>query len=209
IPRAPTAYDPLRHLDVLRERQQYLLSQQVQAGQLSAQTAQLVASEPIELRPEQPSYLAPHFVDWVLTQLPQRVLDEGGVVRTSLDLSLQQRLERRAAAHQAELAHHNLQQAGVVVLDTGTSEVLAMVGAVDGHAINIVTRRRHPGSALKPFVYASAIEAGDHPASITLDIHDVPSEYRNRHLTQPERGPVRYRDALAGSLNLAAVHVLE
>ena len=75
--------------------------------------------------------------------------------------------------------------------------------------INITTWRRHPGSALKPFVYAQAIEAGDSPATIALDIHDVPSDYRVDRLTQPEHGPVRYRDALASSYNLAAVHTLE
>jgi penicillin-binding protein 1C len=75
--------------------------------------------------------------------------------------------------------------------------------------INITTWRRHPGSALKPFVYALAIEAGDSPATIAYDIRDVPSLYRVDRLTQPERGPVRYREALAGSYNLAAVHTLE
>jgi membrane peptidoglycan carboxypeptidase len=78
-----------------------------------------------------------------------------------------------------------------------------------GGQINITTLRRHPGSSLKPFVYAQAIERGDSPATIAYDIHDVPSAYRVVKLTQPERGPVRYREALAGSYNLAAVHTLE
>jgi penicillin-binding protein 1C len=99
------------------------------------------------------------------------------------------------------------------VLDTGSGEVRAMVGSAGysgpGGQINITTWRRHPGSALKPFVYALAIEAGDSPATIAYDIHDVPSRYRVDKLTQPERGPVRYREALAGSYNLAAVHTLE
>jgi len=115
--------------------------------------------------------------------------------------------------HVASLAHRNLDQAGVLVLDTGSGQVRAMVGsaAYGGAAgqLNITTWRRHPGSALKPFVYALAIEAGDSPASIAYDIHDVPSRYRVDRLTQPERGPVRYREALAGSYNLAAVHTLE
>jgi penicillin-binding protein 1C len=82
-------------------------------------------------------------------------------------------------------------------------------GGAGGGQINITTWRRHPGSALKPFVYAQAIERGDSPATIAYDIHDVPSAYRVVKLTQPERGPVRYREALAGSYNLAAVHTLE
>ena len=62
-------------------------------------------------------------------------------------------------------------KAGVVVLDTASGQVLAMVGSRkygDAHAgqLNIATWRRFPGSALKPFVYAAAIERGDSPASV-------------------------------------------
>ena len=70
------------------------------------------------------------------------------------------------------------------------------------------TLRRHPGSALKPFVYALAIEAGESPATIAADVRDVDSRYRVTKVTQKERGAVRYREALAGSYNLAAVEVL-
>jgi penicillin-binding protein 1C len=160
-----------------------------------------------------PAFRAPHFVDWVVAELPPEVRARGGVVRTSLDLALQEALERRVADHVAGLSRKNLDQAGVVVLDTQTGAVRAMVGSADffevGGQLNIATRRRHPGSALKPFVYALAIEGGDSPASIAYDILDVPSEYRAAKATQPEHGPVRYREALAGSYNLAAVHVLE
>ena len=101
----------------------------------------------------------------------------------------------------------------MVVLDTGSGEVLAMVGspgfAREDGQLNITVRRRHPGSALKPFVYALALEQGDSPASIAYDVHDVPSRYKVKKVTQAEHGPVRYREALAGSYNLAAVHVLE
>ncbi len=209
IPRAPTAYDPLINWDTLRARQLYLLSKLAASGQLPEETAELARTEPIELRPRTPAFEAPHFVDWVISELPQAVVRHGGVVRTSLDLSLQRALEHRVAEHVAELTSVNMKQAGLVVLDTQTSTVRAMVGASGAESVNITTWRRHPGSALKPFVYAAAIEAGDTPSSIALDIHDVPSEYRNRALTQPEHGPVRYREALAGSYNLAAVHVLE
>ncbi len=100
----------------------------------------------------------------------------------------------------------------MVVLDTRTSDVLAMVGSADwaGDAgqINITTRRRHPGSALKPFVYAAAIEAGDHPASIAWDVADATPAYFVAG--EPiEHGPVRYREALASSYNFAAVWTLE
>ena len=71
-----------------------------------------------------------------------------------------------------------------------------MVGSRDygspSGQINIVTRRRHPGSALKPFVYGAAIEQGHAPASIAYDVRDISVEYRD---PGPERGPVAYREA--------------
>ena len=73
--------------------------------------------------------------------------------------------------------------------------------------MNIATALRHPGSTLKPFVYALAIEAGAHPASIADDRFGAVPGYRpNRRMR--ERGPRRFREALAGSFNLAAVDVL-
>jgi penicillin-binding protein 1C len=90
--------------------------------------------------------------------------------------------------------------------------VLAMVGSAawagaDGQ-VNITTRRRHPGSALKPFVYASAIELGASPSSIAYDVREGPAaKYPTR--SDREHGPQRYRMALAGSYNYAAMDVLE
>ncbi len=213
LPRAPTAYDPLRHLDAALARREHVFAQLAEHGLLSQAEIGRARVQALSPRAHRAPRRAPHFVDWVLRELPPSVRAAGGTVTTTLDLGLQERMEAVAAEHVASLAHRNLDQAGVVVLDTGSGEVRAMVGSAayggPNGQINITTWRRHPGSALKPFVYASAIEAGDSPASIAYDIHDVPSAYRVDKLTQPERGPVRYREALAGSYNLAAVHTLE
>jgi penicillin-binding protein 1C len=86
-----------------------------------------------------------------------------------------------------------------------------MVGSsgYESAQLNIITRRRRLGSLLKPFAYGLAIEQGDRPASVALDVGDVPSDYRARDWVGREAGPLSYREALAGSYNLAAVHVLE
>jgi penicillin-binding protein 1C len=80
-------------------------------------------------------------------------------------------------------------------------------GGADAGQVNIATAPRHPGSTLKPFVYALAIEAGAHPASIADDSWDAVPGYRPPPPMR-ERGPHRYREALAGSFNLAAIDVL-
>ena len=213
LPRAPTHYDPLRHLDQALERREHVFALLVAKGLMGADEVARARAQTPTPALHAPPFAAPHFVDWVLQALPDEVRRRGGVVTTSLDLRLQETLERRLIEHVAEWRRRGLDQAGLVVLDTRTGEVLALVGstgfgAFDGQ-VNIVTRLRHPGSALKPFVYALAIEHGDSPASIAYDVKDVPSAYRVLKTTQPERGPVRYREALAGSYNLAAVHVLE
>ena len=135
-----------------------------------------------------------------------------GARRTTLDLPLQRRLERAVAEHLRTRAWADLRQAGVVVVDPASGAVLAMVGSADHGAadagqVNIATAPRHPGSTLKPFVYALAIEAGAHPASIADDRWGAVPGYRP-HRRMRERGPSRYREALAGSFNLAAVDVL-
>lgn len=214
IPRAPSYYDPIDHLARVLRRRRHVFGLLVAQGLLGREEAARARAERIHPKLHEPPGHAPHFVQLVLDTLPADVKRRGGTVRTTLDLGLQQRLERRVAAHLASLRHRRVRQAGMVVLDTATGDVRAMVGSAGAHTpsgqVNITVTRRHPGSTLKPFVYALALERGDHPGTIAYDINDLPgSAYRLLEVTQRERGPVRYREALAGSYNLAAVHTLE
>jgi penicillin-binding protein 1C len=213
LPRAPTQYDPLRHLEEALRRRAHVLEQLEARGLVSAAERRLIETEPVAPVMHAAPNLAPHFVDFAIAQLPANVRADGGVLRTTLDLPLQQRLEHRLRDHVAALDGEGLHQAGALILDTASGEVVALVGSADydGEAgqLDIVDVRRHPGSALKPFVYATAIEQGASPASIAVDAGDVPSDYLVRHPSSSDRGPLRYREALAGSYNLSAVHVLE
>jgi penicillin-binding protein 1C len=208
IPRAPAAYDPLVHLDAALARRDHVLDLLVDRGVIDDATARDARAEKVAPSRHDAVDLAPHFTRWVLDQLPAEVRRAGGTVHTSLDLRLQRVLDHRVSEQVAALRGKGLTQAGVVVLDTETSEVRAMVGSTEDSQINITTRRRHPGSALKPFVYATAIEKGASPSTIAWDVRDTSDDY-----FAPgggvEHGPVRYREALASSYNFAAVGVLD
>jgi len=211
LPRAPSGYDPYRHLDAAMRRRDRVLRMLVARGVISEQRARTAMATQLAIGHHRPPNRAPHFARWIRDQLPPHVRTAGGTVETTLDLELQQLLEVRVREQVAALSRRNLDQAGMVVLDTETTGVRVMIGSVDwngaGGQINITTRRRHPGSALKPFVYAAAIERGDHPATIAWDVRDTHEDYVARSAGE-EHGPVRYREALAGSYNFAAIDVL-
>lgn len=210
IPRAPSGYEPLGHLAAATARRDRVLALLVARGVIAEATARAARATPLAVSRHAASDAAPHFTRWVVAQLPPEIRRAGGVVRTTLDLRLQRVVERRVAERVAELGKRGLEQAGVVMLDTRTSEVRAMVGSTSWlrSQLNLTTRRRHPGSALKPFIYATAIEHGGSPSSIAWDTRDTSDAYFAPS-GGVEHGPVRYRQALASSYNFAAVAVLE
>lgn len=211
IPRAPSAYDPHRHLSAALARRSHVLGLLERRGRLTSAERLAIEAEPLHLAPPRPPvHEAPHFVDWLLRG---RDLAQGGLVRTTLDLDLQHEMERAVAAHLEARAELGLEQAAVVILEPETGAVRAMVGSADyfalsGGQLNLTTTPRHPGSALKPFIYALALTAGDTPATLALDVASLPTRFRPDRLMR-EHGPIRYRESLASSYNWSAVHVLE
>jgi penicillin-binding protein 1C len=211
IPRAPTAYDPVVRLPAALRRRDYVLDMLVRRGVITEETARAARATRLAIARHPARNEAPHFARWIAEQLPADVRAAGGTVHTSLDLRLQRMLAVRVTEQALALRRQNLDQAGLVVLDAQTTEVRAMIGSTGwdrpGGQINITTRRRHPGSALKPFVYATAIERGASPATIAWDVRDTSANYFAP--SGAEHGPVRYREALASSYNFAAIDVVE
>ena len=211
LPRAPRAYDPLIHLDAALARRAHVMDLMADHGLLTAEQRARVEHEPIAFVAPERTPFAAHFVDYVMSELGPS--PAGGTLRTTLDSALQRRLESAVAQHLADRHAFGLAQAGVVVLDPQSGAIRAMVGsadyaAPDGGQNNIVTTLRHPGSALKPFIYAMAIENGASPASRVQDSLTAVAGYHPRKPMR-EHGSSRFREALAGSFNLAAVEVLD
>jgi len=203
-------YDPLVHLDRALARRDHVMRLMAEYGTLAADKRERIAKEPLTFVTPRASRFAAHFVDHVMAKLGPR--STGGTIRTTLDATLQRRLETAVAQHLLDRRDHALVQAGVVVIDPKGGEIRAMVGSAD-HAApedgqnNIVTIPRHPGSALKPFIYAMAIENGASPSSLVADSLAAVDDYHPRKQMR-EHGSARHREALAGSFNLAAVEVL-
>lgn len=218
LPQTPGRLDPHAHFDRAKRRQEWILGRLHARGWLDAAARDRAVREPLRLRPPHREFQAPHFVELLLRLDPTpRQAGSDRVVRTSLDLELNRVATRLLREHLAGLADRNVRNGAVVVLDTQTAEVLALVGSEDyfdprAGQINGAWAARSPGSTLKPFTYLLALERGWTPASV---LPDVPTEFPTptgvfapRNYDRRWLGPVRLRPALANSLNVPAVRLL-
>jgi penicillin-binding protein 1C len=214
LPRNPRRLNPHVAPDAARRRQLTVLDRMRANGQLDATRYERAVAESLNLRPPQRRFRAPHFVEMVLRQLPA---NPDGELRTTLDVRLNDRVEQIIGERLAQLREHNVRNAAAVVIDNATGDVIALVGSEDYFApgtgqVNGAWAQRSAGSALKPFTYLLALERGATPATIVADVRtSFPAAggfYRPENYNRRCYGPVRYRTALASSLNIPAVKVL-
>ncbi|WP_019487466.1 MULTISPECIES: penicillin-binding protein 1C [Kamptonema] len=220
IPNDPNNLNPYYRWQSLKKRQNYVLDRMVKDKYITRSQADRALNEEILLAPkEQGIIAAPHFLFWLSNQLPKQ---HPSHIRTTIDRSLQQFIEAQVQQVVNSLSPHNVHNAAALVIDNHTGEVLAYVGSPDYfNEIEIgrndgVQALRQPGSTLKPFLYELALEKrAIRPNTI---LADVPTYYAipGAKLYNPTNyndetflGPVRVRVALANSLNIPAVRVLE
>jgi penicillin-binding protein 1C len=152
---------------------------------------------------------APHLTDLLL----QRCAG-AETIHSSLDLNVQKSLERSLRHFLAASRGKGIQNAAALLVDSDTMQVRAMVGsadyrnnAIDGQ-VNGTLAKRSPGSTLKPFVYALALDQGlVHPRTILADLPTAFGAYSPENFDGRFIGPVTVQDALIRSRNVPAVKV--
>ncbi|MBS1153536.1 MAG: Multimodular transpeptidase-transglycosylase, partial [Myxococcaceae bacterium] len=142
------------------------------------------------------------------------------IATATLDLDLQKIAARAVRENLRRLHWLNATNSAAVVTDVTTGEILAYVGSADYFdedakgAIDFLQTKRSPGSTLKPFIYALALEKGSHTAASELP--DVPTEfptlsggaYVPENMTHTFLGPMLLRQALGNSRNIPALNLL-
>ena len=236
LPQAPALYNPYTDLEKAKARQEIVLKRMELEGYITSDQRQLAVNEPLILASSPYPMEAPHFVLMVRSQLdqlftPQELTRHGSlIVRTTLDLDWQHLAERAIQKQIEELKHtqdglgHNLNSAALIALNPHTGEILTLVGSPDyqdaanAGAINMALAPRQPGSALKPILYAAALDPSQpQPWTASTSILDVRTSfvthdaqaYTPSNYDLKEHGPVLVREALASSLNIPAVKTLD
>lgn len=214
LPQSPARLNPHAHFERAKRRQEWILHREQEEGFLTASAYSRAKDEQINLQPARGAFRAPHFVDLLLQQGERRE----PVIRTTLDLPLNDFAQHALSEQLDRLKKQNARNGAVVVIENQTGNVLALVGSENYFApedgqVNGAWAPRSAGSTFKPFTYLLALEHGATPASI---VADLPVEFTtptgvfaplnyDRHCY----GPMRYRLALANSLNISAVRVLD
>jgi 1A family penicillin-binding protein len=221
---APSAYSPISGDQERAFRRQKLVLQLMQdQGYITEEQRITAEAEEIEFNPstEAINITAPHFALMIQDQLideygEQEVAGSGFVVKTTLDSEGQQFAQQVVKTQIDRLARNDVTNGSAVVMDPTNGEILALVGSHDwsddtNGKINMAVRPRQPGSSFKPFIYAKALE--DRLITPATQIEDkeitFPGGYKPRNYDNRFRGEVLVRYALANSLNIPAVLVME
>ncbi len=220
IPNAPERLRPDRFPENARKAREKVLNRLLAHRQISEQQWRAALQEPIPTKRYPLPFKAPHLARLLVKGKGRHAgPTTGGRIYTTIDVKVQETARRILReyldASYAGVTSHRLPSTGaVVVMDTQSRQVLAMVGSHDFFdrkalgQINGTLAPRSPGSALKPFVYALAIEQGlIMPETLLFDVPVTYAGYEPVNYDGKYSGYVTARQALARSLNVPAVNL--
>ena len=226
IPNAPERLRPDRFPENARRARAKILNRLLARRQISEEQWREALREPIPTKRHVLPFNAPHLSRMLVKRDRwNRETSADGRIHTTIDAKVQKtasrilneylvgaRLPRRYGI--AGSQSHTASTGAIVVMDTETRHVLAMVGSHDffdqqaSGQVNGTLAPRSPGSTLKPFVYALAIEQGlITPETLLFDVPVNYAGYEPVNYNGTYNGYVPARQALAASLNVPAVNL--
>ena len=219
--KAPSRLAPTDNLSGAQARAAIVVRLMQKQNYLSKAEANFAIIEPATLSAAATARTGGYFADWVMASGPKfftRNTTEDVIISTTLDTDIQTATEQAVRSiFDTKIDEGSRAQVAVVVMGADGA-VRAMIGGRDTRSTGAFNRatqaKRQTGSAFKPFVYATALEAGYTPFDIVRDepiTYNIsgsgawsPSNYNKEFA-----GDVTFTRALADSLNIPAVKVSE
>ena len=160
-------------------------------------------------------FVAPHISTMLLATNDNHGKVVNSEIHSSIDFQLQRTLERQMQRYMAQVGRIGINNAAAMLIDYRTMEVKSVLGSADFFnddiegQVNGTLAKRSPGSALKPFIYALAMDQGlIHPRSILKDTPTHFGAFNPENFDGGFVGPLTATDALIRSRNVPAVALM-
>jgi penicillin-binding protein, 1A family len=226
LPKAPSTYDPTKHLDLSLSRANAVLWRLSSIGWITQEEYETALAETPKVYDDTLTQnRSPYVVDEVIKEVSKKfpnIKTGGYIIETNIDLKVQAMAENALKFGYNEILKRNkdantsILNGAIVVTAPKNGEVLALVGGVDysKSSYNRATQSmRQPGSSFKPFIYQVALDLGYSPMSKAADIARV-FETGSKEAWKPKnygggfQGYITLKDALRQSRNLATINLL-
>ena len=221
LPKAPSAYDPIKHPDAARARARLVLQAMLEQGKISPDQMQKAVKGLDHLQFASSAYMPDTLIGHVFDMAVERAGELVGsghrdlIIRTTIDPRLQK------LAHESLVSvlekygkRKHVSEGALVSLEVKTGFVRALIGGRDYQKSKFnraVQAERQPGSSFKAFVYAAALENGYTPGTVRIDqlttIGTGEEAWTPENYTRTYRGPMTLREALKMSINTVAAQV--
>ena len=213
LPNAPALIHPGRNRKQLLEKRNRLLKKLLKYEIINSENYKLALSEDI---PEQPQAFP--FEAYHVLMKASKDKKDNSVVRTYIDSDIQNKVNQVVKRNHKRLSQQGIMNAGVIVLDTETGNVISYVGnipftnnknATAENHVDMIPAVRSTGSILKPFLFAGMLTSGDIlENALVLDIPTRMGDFVPKNYNMTFDGAVPAKRALARSLNIPAVRML-
>lgn len=211
LPNAPALVHPGRNRDALRNKRDRLLLKLFEEGIIDETDYELALIEPLPDEPLPIPQIAPHLLNYMILN------HKGETTTTTVDASRQKQVNNIVKQHLISLKANEVNNAAVLVMDVETGNVVAYVGNDpeafhNGHGaqVDVITAPRSTGSVMKPFLYAAMLQDGlILPNTLIPDVPTYYGGYSPKNYDEQFNGAVPAYKALARSLNVPAVRMLE
>ena len=217
IPKATSAYDPIRNFEAAWTRAQLVLDRMRVNGMISTLDMSEAVSNPPVIQDISEAYLDDELIGHVFDYAVDRAQELVGsknpdlVIEITIDAQLQQQAKKSVKAILDKSGRsRRVSEAALISADNQTGEIVAMIGGrdyIDSKFNRAIQAKRQPGSSFKTFVYATAFEEGFTPGTVRIDRPTNINGWKPKNYTNRYRGPMTLREALKLSINTIAAQV--
>lgn len=209
LPNAPSLIYPGKNQKRLLSKRNRLLKKLLEEGVFDQTTYELALLEELPKKPYALPKTAAHLVQYLAKK------NKGKRFKTTINQKLQQNINNIVKYHHSKLSENQVHNLAVLVMNVKTREVLSYVGnaptsKMHQKDVDMVQANRSTGSVLKPLLYAAMLDAGDLlPDMLVPDIPTQIAGYTPENFNENYSGAVTAKKALARSLNIPAVRMLQ